>query len=161
MLRSIRQFFDSRIQLIGGAGQAADPEHALRLATAALLVEMTRADHDVNEKERGAVSDAVQRVFNLAPEETQELVRLAEQEADGATSLFQFTSLIDKHFSMEQKKRVVEMLWRVAFADAHKDKYEEYLVRKVADLLHVSDVDFIRARHNVEMECASGASVAV
>ncbi|MDX1250954.1 MAG: TerB family tellurite resistance protein [Gammaproteobacteria bacterium] len=150
MLRAIRQFFEDNIQSV--AGKATDPEQALRLATAALLVEVTRADHEVDERERSAVAESVRHIFDLDPQQTQELVRLAEQEAKQATSLFQFTSLIDKHFSVEQKKRVLEMLWRVAYADAHKDKHEEHLVRKVADLLHLSEVDFAYTRHKVEEE---------
>lgn len=150
MLRAIRRFFEDNIQTV--AGKAADSEQALRLATAALLIEMTRADHEVDERERRAVAESVQRIFNLDAQQTQTLLQLAEQEAKQATSLFQFTRLVDKHFSVEQKKRVLEMLWRVAYADAHKDKHEEHLVRKIADLLHLGEVDFAYTRHKVEEE---------
>lgn len=129
-----------------------DTEHALRLATAALLVEMTRADFHVESEERTAVHNALRRVFGLSAEETAELVELAEQDASGASSLFQFTHLIDTHFSPKRKAYVVEMLWRVAFADGVMDKYEEYLVRKVADLLHVSHQDFLQTKHRVQAE---------
>lgn len=151
MLRAIRQFFDTHMQP-ASTNQAADAEHALRLATAALLIETSRADFAVNEHERNAVVHAVQRIFALTSQETAELMSLAEKEADDATSLYQFTSLIDRHFSVEQKRHVLEMMWRVSFADTHKDKHEEHLVRKVTDLLHLTEVDFARTRHKVEIE---------
>ena len=151
MLKAIRQFFDAHLQP-ATAGNSADSEHALRLATAALLIETSRADFDVDDNERTAVVDSVQRIFGLTVQETSELVRLAEKEADDATSLYQFTSLIDKNFTVEQKRHVLEMMWRITFADAQKDKHEEHLVRKVTDLLHLTEVDFARTRHKVESE---------
>jgi len=64
-------------------------------------------------------------------------------------SLYQFTGLINQHFTPEQKVRVVEMLWQVAYADGHLDPYEEALVRKIADLIHVPHRQFIQAKHRV------------
>jgi uncharacterized tellurite resistance protein B-like protein len=149
MIKAIRSFFDSRI--LSKDGHA--PEHSqrpLQLATAALLVEMTRADRQVTDEERRAVDASLSEAFDLSPEETRDLVRLAEAELDDSASLFQFTHLIDRHFSLEEKIAVVEMLWRVAYSDACKDHHEEHLVRKIADLLHVPHSAFIRARHKVE-----------
>ena len=94
----------------------------------------------------------MQDLFGLSRQETDELVSMAEEEVDGSVSLFQFTQLVDKEFSQQQKAAVIEMMWRVAFADLNKDHHEEYLVRKVADLLHVPHSTFIRTRHIVEAE---------
>lgn len=153
MIRRIQKFFTDRIQSQVYNDQQTN-EQALRLATAALLIEVTRADFHVEHSERRAVVSAVQKFFGLSSQETDELVSLAEEEVDGSVSLFQFTQLVDQEFSQQQKAEIVEMMWRVAFADFNKDKHEEYLVRKVADLLHVPHSRFIRARHNVEMELA-------
>ncbi len=150
MINAILEFFDTRIRADGAGAGAQDSEHALQLATAALLVEMTRANNQVTDEERQAVDEALREVFDLTDEETRELVRLAELEIADSASLFQFTQLIDKAFPMERKIMIIEMLWRVAYSDACKDKHEEYLVRKIADLLHVPHAAFIRARHKVE-----------
>ncbi len=147
MINAIREFFDNRIRADAAGGDSA---HTLQLATAALLVEMTRANNQVTDDERRAVDEALREVFDLSDEETRELVRLAELELADSASLFQFTYLVDKAFPMETKVTIVEMLWRVAYSDACKDKHEEYLVRKIADLLHVPHAAFIRARHRVE-----------
>jgi uncharacterized tellurite resistance protein B-like protein len=153
MIHRIQQFFAERIQSRVHAGQQ-DGGHAVRLATAALLIEVTRADYHVEQSERRAVVSAMQDLFGLSGAETDELVAIAEEEVDGAVSLSQFTQLVDREFSQEQKAQVIEMMWRVAFADLNKDQHEEYLVRKVADLLHVPHSTFIRARLKVETALA-------
>ncbi len=147
MIGSIKRFFDANLTAATEAGSAADKEHAYHLATAALLIEMTRADHDVKGVERDAVAQAVQRAFELDSSETEELLALAEKEADQATSLFEFTRLINRHFDAKQKEHFVELLWHVALADGELDKYEEHLVRKVADLIHVPHLSYVRAKH--------------
>lgn len=149
MIRAIKNFFDSRINLSAETA-AADRDHALRLATAALLVEVMRADFDTSADERQAVERLLVERFELSAESATELLDLAEQEVDEAVSLFQFTDLIDKTFDHGQKKRILIMLWEVVYADGHKDKHEEYLLRKIADLLHLSHKDFTHARHLVE-----------
>jgi len=150
----MQQFFSTRIQSVMEVDDKATSEHAIQLATAALLIEMTHADFHITEDEKNAVKQALQKAFELSEVETKELISLAEQGVREASSLYQFTDLIDKNFTMEQKKHVVEMLWRVAFSDQHKDMHEEYLVRKIADLIHVSHKDFIQTRHIVEAEYA-------
>lgn len=144
MLRTIQEFFDTRIR--STSGEPATVERALQLATAALLVEVSRADHEIKDEERRVIGDAVRKTFNLSEHDTEVLIRLAEEEAQTATSTHQFTHLIDKHFSTDQKVRIVELLWRVAFADATKDRHEEHLIRRIADLLHVPHREFIDAK---------------
>ena len=89
---------------------------------------------------------AVQGTFGLAREESEELVRLAEEASREAASLYEFTSLVDRELPFDEKKRLVELLWLVAFADAEKDAHEEHIVRRVAGLLHVPHPDFIDAK---------------
>ena len=148
MFTSIKRFFDANVTAATQAGNPVDQERAYQLATAALLIEMTRADHDVKSVERIAVTQAVQRAFELDASETEELLALAEKEADTATSLYEFTRLINQHFDAKQKEHIVELLWHVALADGEVDKYEDHLVRKVADLIYVPHLAFIRAKHN-------------
>ena len=150
MIDAIREFFQKNINPSESLREPADEEHLLQLATAALLVEMTQANFKESEAETQAAVDSVQRLFALPREEVDELLTLAREEVREGVSLYQFTTLINKSFDRDRKERVIEMLWRVAYADGHKDKHEEYLVRKVADLLHVPHSVFIRTRHRVE-----------
>lgn len=158
MIKNVQKYFKTRIQSVMEAKDEATSEHAIQLATAALLIEMTHADFHVTGDERNTVRKLLQKAFDLSLEETRELISLAEQEVKQASSLYQFTDLVDKNFPVEKKRDVVKMLWRVAFADDHKDMHEEYLVRKIADLIHVSHKDFIQARHAVESEIANAST---
>lgn len=144
MLDAIRQFFEKNIR--GETGDDEPSEHRLRVATAALLVEMARMSTEVTDEERETVRRAVQGKFGLSAEETGELLRLGEEEARDATDYFQFTSLINDAFTPEQKVRLIEHLWRVAYADGNLHVYEEHLVRKIADLIHVPHKAFIAAK---------------
>ena len=130
----------------------------MQLATAALLIEMTRADFKVEESERRMVGEAIRRTFDLSPEETAELIGLADEESRQSVSIYDFTRLIDRGFALEQKKHVVELLWRVALSDAELEKHEEHLIRKVAKLIHVRHSDFIdaklRAQESLKREAA-------
>jgi uncharacterized tellurite resistance protein B-like protein len=144
MFQAIQEFFEKRIR--STSGEPDSIERALQLATAALLVEVSRADHEIKDEERRVIGEAVGRTFHLSEHDTDLLIRLAEEEAQTATSTYQFTHLIDKHFPIEQKVHIVELLWRVAFADADKDKHEEHLIRRIADLLHVPHREFIDAK---------------
>lgn len=146
MLKGIRAFFDTHIQSVSGGRRSETPERALQLATAALLLEVAYADYHVEAGERRAVTEAVQGLFGLSPQETAELVALAESGKDDATCLYEFTRLINDHFDYAQKLEVAARMWQVAFADRDKDKYEEHLIRRVCDLIHISHGDFIRLR---------------
>src|SRR5258706_16236912 len=145
MVAAIREFFDKYIK---PADQATpqDARESIRVAAAALLIEMTRMDENVSDVERARVQRAVEEDFGLSAEETTELLRLAETRAQEATDYFQFTTLIKNHMTPEQKERLIEHLWEVAYADGELHPYEEHLVRKIADLLYVPHDAFIAAK---------------
>jgi len=142
MLNSIRDFFDRHI----GATTAPNERHTIELATAALLIEVARVDEGATADERTAVLRAVREKFELPHEEAERLIALAEEEMKQASDYFQFTSLINRHFTQEQKQRVIELMWRVAYSDASLSAHENHLMRKVADLLHITHGDYIAAK---------------
>jgi uncharacterized tellurite resistance protein B-like protein len=134
----------------GGAGvPEQDRAHALRVATALLLVEVARADYAEDLTEDRAVFALIKEFFALGDEETGLLIEEARRQADHAISLQTFTRKLHEQLTVAEKHQVVEMLWRVAFADSRLDKYEDYVVRKVADLLYVPHSDLIRIRNRV------------
>lgn len=155
MLNRVREFFERNVAGSIESGSEDSREHAFQLATAALLMEISRADREIDSDEREAVDRAVRNVFNLDAAETRTLVELAEEEAENATSLYEFTRLINDNFDHGQKQHVVEMLWRVAFADGHADEHEVHLIRRIADLIHVPHRGFIRAKLKVQSEMES------
>jgi uncharacterized tellurite resistance protein B-like protein len=156
VLRSIKSFFEERVAVEARHAVPESREHGLRLAAAALLLEVVRADAEVKDEERTVARAAIQGTFGLSKDETDELMRLAEEQSREATSLYEFTHLIDEAFSPEQKKRVVELLWLVAFADSEKDAHEEQTIRRIAGLLHVPHPDFIDAKIRARAESGAG-----
>jgi uncharacterized tellurite resistance protein B-like protein len=145
MLQTIRQFFDQHMRS-AGTTEAGSAQHALQVATAALLFEVMRTDGELKEAEGHAARAAIQKRFELSGDETAELLRLAEAEAAQATDYYQFTALINQHFTAAQKEQVVECLWQVASADLDIDRFERTLVHKIADLLYVPRPAQIAAR---------------
>ena len=148
MIRAFQRLFESTVATAARAAEVEEREHGYHVATAALLVEVMRADYEVRADEREAVLRALDAAFgDLSPEETRDLLARAEERADDATSLYEFTQHINRQLGPEQKAHVVELLWRVAYADGDLDKYEEHLVRRIADLIHVPHSVFIRMKH--------------
>jgi uncharacterized tellurite resistance protein B-like protein len=127
-----------------------DIEHALKVATATLLIETVRADFIVEESELNQLKQLLQEQFELTDEELLALVELAQQDADRMVSLQHITRLMNEHYDHAMKVKIVEMMWTVIYADGDKDHYEEHLVRQVAELLYLSHGEFIQARHRVE-----------
>ena len=142
MLKAIRDFFDLNL---APSDRPAARRHTLELATAALLAEVMRLE-GVAPEEREVVHAAVRAQFNLAQEEAEALVRLAGEEARLAHDYYQFTSLVRSQYSQEDRHAIVELHWRVAYADATLSAHEMHVVRKIADLLHVPHSAYIAAK---------------
>jgi uncharacterized tellurite resistance protein B-like protein len=143
MLDAIRDFFDRNI---AAPAANADERHTIELATAALLIEIARVDGDIQQVERDAVMRAVREKFSLSPQEAEALFRLADEEVQQAHDYFQFTSLINKRFTPEQKERVIELMWQAAYADAELSAHEQHVMRKIANLLYVPHSVYIAAK---------------
>ena len=146
MLGAIKNYFEKNISPEANG----DLEHELKLATAALLIEMMYQDDQVHEKEINAAKKALTEKFGLTDDEYHTLFALAEEEVKEAIDYHQFTSLIAREFTQAQKIKVVELLWSVAYADSHLDSMEEHMVRKIADLIYVSHKDFMKTKHKVQ-----------
>lgn len=131
-----------------------DRAAALRLATAVLMVDVARADHIFEESEFDRVLQLVESHFELDPQDAAELVNLASDKADDLTSAYEFTSKLHKHLDDAEKTRIVGLLWQIAYADGELDKYEDSLVLKISDLLHVSRARVMRLKHDAKIALA-------
>jgi uncharacterized tellurite resistance protein B-like protein len=145
MLRTLKDLFGALAAPLPG-GPPADREHALQLATAVLLVEVMRADADIGHAERRAVIDALRPTFALADDDGARLVELAERTARDAHDLHSFTSTVNDTWDTGDKLRIVEQMWRVAYADGHLGAHEQHVLWRVADLLHVPHGAYIHAK---------------
>jgi len=148
MFKSLQRYFESYLSAEGGCADNAGVENT-KLAVAALLVEIADADFAQSPKERDEIISTVQSHFDLTPTEAESLTAQAETEHAESTDYFQFTRLINQHYSAEEKRSLVEALWRVAFADGALHDYEEHVIRRLAELIHVPHSEFILAKHRV------------
>jgi uncharacterized tellurite resistance protein B-like protein len=152
MLRTLQELFGALQPPPPASVQAM--EHTLQLATAVMLVEVMRADVDIGSAERHAVIGALRDSFALADDEIDRLVDLAEQASREATDWFEFTSHINAHFEMPAKLRMIEHMWRVAYADGRLTAHERHVMWRISDLLHVPHGAYIHAK--MRARAASG-----
>lgn len=128
------------------AGSARSQDELARLAAAALLVEVSRADLDRDLDERESIIGTLRNHFDLSTKDIDELLDEADAQVESATSLYESTSLLNRVLSDEQKVAVLQGLWRVAFADGVLHPLEEHTIRKISDLLYLPHREFIKAR---------------
>lgn len=146
MLKKFSDWFSSQIQ----STQPEQQSHTVELATAVLLQEIMRADNSRDENEQQALKQVLEQKFTLTQTELQTLVARSEHQAEEAADLVQFTRIINECCSAEQKRAILEGLWRVAFADGTLDANEEHLIRRIADLLHLPHSQFIKSKLAVQ-----------
>ena len=145
MIDKIKSFFSKNV--LEAETEITSPD---QLATAALLIEVMVIDGDLDDQEMQAIAGTLSNMLNLTEEQIDQLIELSKEEVADATSLYQFTKEINEHFDIEKKLSLMTAMWRVAFADGHLDKYEENIIRRVADLLHIRHSEYIRCKANAK-----------
>lgn len=144
MLSAILDFFQQNLSDEDRPGGL--PMDRLHLASAALLIEIAKADYEDDPREMDKVVALLRGHFEIPERELEILVDLATQEVKQANDVYQFTSLVNEHFSPEEKTGLVRSLWEVAYADGRVHHYEEHLIRKIAELIYVPHSEFIRTK---------------
>jgi len=143
MFTTLKSFLEP---LLPQAAPRAAFEHTLQVATAVLLVEVMRSDARIGLSERAAVIVALRDRFDLDADEVEALMVVADQTARDAHDLHTFTSRLNDQLEPEQKARIVEYMWQVAYADGRLDAHEQHVMRKLADLLYIPHGDYIAAK---------------
>lgn len=143
MLKKIQAFFAA------DTSNEADDEAALHLAAAMLLIEVAKSDRSFGELEIDRLKGVLRREWSLDDSDLTELVSVAHDAAEANASLHEQIALVNANFSVQQKLNLVRGLWEVAYADDQLHHHEELLIRRLADLMHVSHTDFIRSKHRV------------
>ncbi|WP_303289222.1 TerB family tellurite resistance protein [Marinobacter sp. SS5-14b] len=124
--------------------------HQLAVAATALMVQLSRVDNHEDSSELQTIVDCAVKAHQVTREEAKEILEDALSHAEDATSMYEFTGQINDHFDQDQKQALLESIWRVALADGRIDKYEEHLIRRMADLLHLNHREYMQARHRAE-----------
>jgi uncharacterized tellurite resistance protein B-like protein len=144
MLGRLRDFFAAPDAVDEG-----DDEAALHLAAAMLLIEVAKADHNLDDEELERMKQVLARNWGLGAQDLAELLAVARDSSDSSVSLHRHIDLINSNFSPAQKNQLVRGLWEVAYSDDAIHHHEEALIRRLADLIYVSHSDFIRTKLQV------------
>ena len=145
MINKLLSFFQQQ--------EAQAESHKPELAAAALLVEIMNADHELSADEAQSIKTILFDTLFITAEVADELLATAKQRVHEATDLFQFTEVINSSYSYQEKVGLIESLWKVAYSDNQLDKYEEHMVRRIADLLYVAHSDFMQSKNRVKASC--------
>ena len=130
--------------------EGADQNRTLELASAALMIEVAKSDFQIEGREILAIHELLRRQFSLSEDEVASIASAGNDQAEDATCLFEFTRVINESASLQQKRELIKMLWRVAMSDSQLSKYEEHLIRKIADLLYLPHSDFMAAKQKAQ-----------
>ena len=115
----------------------------LNNSCAALLVEIAFADKDFDETEKASLKQSLIETYAIDESVIEEIIRDAEDTVSESTSLYGYTSIVNTEFQYEDKLKLLRNLWKIAYADGYLDKYEEHLLRKISDLIHISHSYYI------------------
>ena len=118
----------------------------MKLAASALLVEVAMVDRDFNPAERDRIIQFVKTKFSLEETIASQLILRAEAEVEGSVQLYGITSAIRHGLSYEDRVELIECLWKVAYADGQVDPFEDQLMRRIGELIYVTDKDRGTAR---------------
>ena len=151
MLKKIKEYIAEFSQKSSDEDNLKETKNSLiNNACAALLIETALADKVFNEAELNSMKETLIKVYKIELKDVEEIINESKKTVSESTSLYQYTRLINDLCDYEDKIQLINNLWIIAFADKHLDKYEEYLIRKISDLLYVSHSDFIQEKIKVK-----------
>ena len=116
------------------------------LAICVLMIEVSKSDDTFDDIEKDKILDTLEHKYNLSVDQVDSLLKLADEKNEEMISLYDWTKIINDTFDYDERVNVLRTLWDVAHADNIIDKYEDYTIRKIADLIYVKHSDFIRAK---------------
>ena len=147
MIRKIKDL----ITKISNKEEIEESSNLLQLdrACAALLIEIAFADKNFDEREKESLKESLLKSYAIDVETINEIINDAEKTVEESTSLYEYTRTVNDEFEYPQKLNLLENLWKVAYADETLDKYEEHLLRKISDLIHISHSDYINVKLKV------------
>ena len=148
MLSKISAFFQS----LGEVDTQNTNNISLEIACSVLLCEVMLADGVLDDTEQRKLNDIIASQFQLTNDEVSEIIEHAILLCENAIDFYQFTAKINEHYNLEQRIKMLELLWQVAYADGELASIEEHIIRKIADLLHLRHSEYIQAKLNIQSQ---------
>lgn len=143
MIAKLKQFIQAHTQ----ADSPEDKTRQLNLAAATLLLEVVYADETLNDNEAALLPSMLANTLNISAEQTKDLLKEATLIRGSATSLFEFTAEVNQAFSLDEKQQLLLAMWQLAYADGELSQYEDQIIRRCADLLHLKHSELIQMRN--------------
>jgi len=154
-LDAIRSFY---AELTGDVRQGQRFEDGdYRLAAAALLVHLLAIDGEISPRERTRLHTVLKYRFNLDDTQTDALIRAATVVEGEAVDLYAYTQLLNRALDDEGRRRIVEMMWEMSYADGQVNEFEDNLIWRAADLLNVPSRERLALRREVGGESPASA----
>ena len=150
MLARLKALFDTALTNNETVNQPSTQEQ-VQMASAILLLEVARTDHNLSPEELREIRSVIKSKFDLSEPATQALMDDADAEIEQVIDFHQFTSLLNKHFSIEKKCLLIEYMWQIALSDGHLDGYEDQFIRKIGDLLYLRHAELLSARERAKI----------
>jgi len=117
------------------------------LAICILMIEVSRSDDNFDDIEKEKILSILKSKYELDDTQLEIIMKIANQKNDDMISLYEWTTIINNTYEYDERVKILRSLWEVAYADNVIDKYEDYTIRKIADLIYVKHSDFIKAKH--------------
>lgn len=147
MLNKISAFFTELVEdFQKTTDQQKNTELSIEICCAVLLCEVMRADSAFTEEEQDSLTTILTNQFNLSSLEVTDILEKAFELSENASDFYQFTSKINQYYSLDERIKIVTLLWKVAFADGELASIEEHIIRKIADLLHLRHNEYIATK---------------
>ncbi len=143
MLNKISDFFNS---ILNTDKNEAEVSLSVEIACAVLLCEVMRADSVFTDNEQDELSAIITKQFDLTPQEVTFMLEKAFELSENASDFYQFTSKLNQYYSLDERIKIVTLLWQVAYADGELANIEEHIIRKIADLLHLRHSEYIATK---------------
>ena len=146
MLDVVKKFFQKVETPEGKRVATEDKAQKIQVATCALLLEVANSDDEFSDVERERIVQILKTGFHLSDEYAQAVMDVSEHERKESIDLWSFTNLINEHYTLDEKIMIIEMVWKVIYADGKLDKYEDHLAHKLSRLLKLSHQQLIDAK---------------
>lgn len=143
MLNRINDFLNT---LFNAEAEKSECVLSIEISCAVLLCEVMRADNIFTEKEQDELEGVLIKQFNLSKQEVSTILEKAFELSENANDFYQFTSRLNQHYSLEDRIKIVTLLWQVAYADGELASIEEHIIRKISDLLHLRHSEYIATK---------------
>jgi len=123
-----------------------EPSFEIELTAAVLAYEIARSDGDIDNNELSVLMEEIEKIAKKVGKEGLEILKIVESYSKDSVSFYEFIEDINKNYSKEEKLSLLKFLWKTAYADGKLDVDEERIVRRVADLIMIKDIEVLKLK---------------